>query len=158
MSQSWDQIKKKLELITETEAESAPQLDEIDNVIKEAVDLARQMNLEVDTVNVLELLMEMREQEQNIEEPDSLNPVMLLTKSPYLMVSFLTEDDTQKLKQALNIPSVILWFSFRKFSNFVNSTSGTMKSKILDFSYGYKFTEILSPIEKGLLILENRFQ
>lgn len=31
-------------------------IDDIDNVIEEAVDLARQMNLEVDSVDVLELL------------------------------------------------------------------------------------------------------
>ncbi|XP_023232690.1 tigger transposable element-derived protein 1-like [Centruroides sculpturatus] len=68
-------------------AESVPEPDEIGNVIEEVVDLARQINLEVDSDDVRELLdshnqeltidelIEMCEQEQDIEELDSLDPV-----------------------------------------------------------------------------------
>ncbi|XP_023242991.1 tigger transposable element-derived protein 1-like [Centruroides sculpturatus] len=66
-------------------AESVLETDEIGNVIEEVIDFARQINLEVDSDDVRELLdshnqeltidevIEMREQEQDIEELDSLD-------------------------------------------------------------------------------------
>lgn len=66
-----------------------PEFDKIDKVVVEVVDLARQINLEVDSGDIQELLdllnqaltvdeiIEMREQDQDVEEPDSLSPVQL---------------------------------------------------------------------------------
>ncbi|GFX10029.1 uncharacterized protein TNCV_4101681 [Trichonephila clavipes] len=68
-------------------AEPVPEPNEIGNVIEEVVDLARQINLEVDSDGVQELLdfynqeltmdelIEMHEQEQDIEKLESLDPV-----------------------------------------------------------------------------------
>lgn len=66
-----------------------PGPDEIGNVIKDVVELGRQINLEVDSDDVQELLdshnqeltidelIKMREQEEDIENLDSLDPVQL---------------------------------------------------------------------------------
>ncbi|GFV58383.1 hypothetical protein TNCV_2556271 [Trichonephila clavipes] len=66
--------------IIETQAESMPEPDEIDNEIEEVVNLARQTNLEMDNDDIQELLAshnqeltieelkEMHEQEQDIEK------------------------------------------------------------------------------------------
>ncbi|GFU99679.1 hypothetical protein TNCV_3597501, partial [Trichonephila clavipes] len=49
-------------------AESVPEPDEIGNLIEEVADLARQINLEVDSDEVQELdLIEIHEQKQEIE-------------------------------------------------------------------------------------------
>ncbi|GFU57320.1 hypothetical protein TNCV_3635051 [Trichonephila clavipes] len=65
-------------------AESVAKLDEMDNVIEEVVDLVRQINLEVDSDDVQELLdsdnqeltidelLELHELEQDIQELQSL--------------------------------------------------------------------------------------
>ncbi|GFW06543.1 tigger transposable element-derived protein 1 [Trichonephila clavipes] len=69
----------------ETQAELEP--DEISNLIEEVVDLAWQINIEVDSDDVQELLdfhneklvidefIEIHEQEQHFEELESLDPV-----------------------------------------------------------------------------------
>ncbi|GBP58675.1 Tigger transposable element-derived protein 1 [Eumeta japonica] len=74
---------------TATRAESVPGPDEICNVIKDVVELGRQINLEVDSDDVQELLdshneeltidelITMREQEEEIDNHDSLDPVQL---------------------------------------------------------------------------------
>ncbi|GFW57715.1 hypothetical protein TNCV_2926341 [Trichonephila clavipes] len=66
--------------ITETQAESVPVSEEIGCLIEEVVDFAKQINLDVDSDDVQELLdsrnqvlvmdelIEMHEQEQDIEE------------------------------------------------------------------------------------------
>ncbi|CAH4032450.1 unnamed protein product [Pieris brassicae] len=63
--------------------------DEICNVIKDVIELGRQINLEVDSVDVQELLdshneeftidelITMREQEEEMDNHDSLDPVQL---------------------------------------------------------------------------------
>ncbi|GFU10911.1 hypothetical protein TNCV_960741 [Trichonephila clavipes] len=70
--------------ITETQAKSVPEPGEIGNLIEEVVDLARQINLEMDSNGVQELLdshekeltidelIEMHE--QDVEELESLYP------------------------------------------------------------------------------------
>ncbi|GFX16069.1 uncharacterized protein TNCV_4703271 [Trichonephila clavipes] len=72
-------------LITETQAVLVPEPDEIGNVIQEIVDLARQINLEVNSDDVQELLDSHNQEltmdeliemhEQDIEELKSLYPV-----------------------------------------------------------------------------------
>ncbi|GBP34031.1 hypothetical protein EVAR_94043_1 [Eumeta japonica] len=86
---------------TETQAESVPGPDEIGNVIKDVVKLGRQINLEVDSDDVQELLdsynqkftidelIKMHEQEDNTENLDSLDPVQLENQ---ITVGNLTED------------------------------------------------------------------
>ncbi|GFT13959.1 hypothetical protein TNCV_2615931 [Trichonephila clavipes] len=71
----------------QSRVESLSELDEIGNLIEEVVDLARQINLQVNSDDVQELLdfhnrkltidelIEMHEQEQDIEELESLDPV-----------------------------------------------------------------------------------
>ncbi|GFS68444.1 hypothetical protein TNCV_4583831 [Trichonephila clavipes] len=73
--------------IPETQAESVLEPDETDNVIEGVKDIARQINLEVDNENIQELLdfnnqelkmdelLKMHEQEQDIKELESLDPV-----------------------------------------------------------------------------------
>ncbi|GFX25863.1 hypothetical protein TNCV_2640071 [Trichonephila clavipes] len=90
------------------EAESISERDEIGNEIEEVVDLARQINLEVDNDDIQDLvdshnkeliideLMEMYKQEPDIKEFESLHPVQsedrmtvdnMLTK--YKMIKFI---------------------------------------------------------------------
>ncbi|GFW76485.1 hypothetical protein TNCV_1582641 [Trichonephila clavipes] len=72
--------------ITETQVESVLEPDEISNLIEEVIDLARQINLVVDSVGdvkemldshnqelTIDELIEMHEQDQDIEELESLN-------------------------------------------------------------------------------------
>ncbi|GFU97446.1 hypothetical protein TNCV_1913011 [Trichonephila clavipes] len=73
--------------ITETHPESVLEPNEIGNVIEVAVDLVRQINLEVDRDDVHELI-EIHEQEQDIEELESLEPVQ---SEDRMMVVNLTE-------------------------------------------------------------------
>ncbi|GFX68528.1 hypothetical protein TNCV_2432351 [Trichonephila clavipes] len=54
--------------IAETQAESVPEPDEISNLTEEVVDIARQINLEVDIDDVQELL-DSHYQELTIDEP-----------------------------------------------------------------------------------------
>ncbi|XP_023220465.1 tigger transposable element-derived protein 1-like [Centruroides sculpturatus] len=107
IGQSWNEVSQK----TLNEAESVPEPDEIGNVIEEVVDLARQINLEVDSDDLQELLdshnqeltidelIEMREQEQDIEEPDSLDPVQ---SEDRMMVGNLT-DGLSSIEKGLQI-------------------------------------------------------
>lgn len=100
IGESWDEISQKtlngvwkklcpFFFSTETQAEAVPGPDEISNVIKDVVELGRQINLEVDSDDVQELLdshneeltidelITMREQEENIDNRESLDPVQL---------------------------------------------------------------------------------
>ncbi|GFW58837.1 hypothetical protein TNCV_4046761 [Trichonephila clavipes] len=69
--------------IAETQEESVPEPNEIGNVIEEVVDLARQMNLEVDCDDIKKLLrshnweltMDELKKCMNIEEFESLDPL-----------------------------------------------------------------------------------
>ncbi|GFX10282.1 hypothetical protein TNCV_1866791 [Trichonephila clavipes] len=69
------------ELATTTTREKNRKIDEIGNVIEEAVDLTKHINLEEDSDDVQELLdshsqelTEMYEQKQDIEQLESINP------------------------------------------------------------------------------------
>ncbi|GFT07166.1 tigger transposable element-derived protein 1 [Trichonephila clavipes] len=91
---------KRFFFITETQAQSVSEPDETSNVIEEAVDLERQINLEVKNDDTQELLdsrnqeltvdelTKLYEQEQDIKEMESLDPVRT---DKWMTVGNLTE-------------------------------------------------------------------
>ncbi|GFX19268.1 hypothetical protein TNCV_3014121 [Trichonephila clavipes] len=82
--------------ITETQVELVPELEEIGNAIEEVVDLTRQINLEMDSDDIQELLnshnpdlvidefIKMPELEQGIEEMEYLDLIQLEDRIPLL--------------------------------------------------------------------------
>ncbi|CAH0719439.1 unnamed protein product, partial [Brenthis ino] len=93
-----EKLKKMIE--DETEGESPSDPEQIDDIIEEVIDIAKQLNLEVDVDDVQELLdshnqeltidelIEMREHDQDIEQTDSLDPV---ESENQMTISNLTE-------------------------------------------------------------------
>ncbi|GFV33153.1 uncharacterized protein TNCV_2768711 [Trichonephila clavipes] len=83
----YSNLDSSLFFITETQTKSTSELDEIGPLIEEVISLARQINLEVNSYSIQELLdscnqkltinkpIEMHEQERDIEELKVLDPV-----------------------------------------------------------------------------------
>ncbi|GFY14788.1 hypothetical protein TNCV_648311 [Trichonephila clavipes] len=102
-----------------------PETDEISNVI-EVVDLARQINLEVDSDEVQELLdshnqeltidelTEMHGQEQEIEELESVDPVQ---SEDRMTVGILTESLRKKGYKFKKLPTPTRAYFFNKTRN-----------------------------------------
>lgn len=98
IGQSWNEVSQKtlngvwkklcpFFFTSETQGETISDPEQIDSIIEEVVDIAKQLNLEVDNDDVQELLdshnqeltidevIEMRKYEQDIDQTDSLDPV-----------------------------------------------------------------------------------